>query len=172
MTTKTNPLAIPEPVSARVHMPAENQSASSTAKSSKSQSGTKPVAEPKHPKVNKAEWCMVVAQDGEYPTLEIFPDIDALTKRMRALEGKDANVFPFFGVPVPFTTGPNRFLELPDGQPHPVFDISRYGKFVADPQATLVLDPSYHLAADDLGDEFPKSAVVDHRPTVADADNG
>jgi hypothetical protein len=115
---------------------------------------------------------MVVMQDGEYPTLEIFPNIDALTKRMRALEGKDVNVFPFFGIPVPFTAGPHRFLELPGGQPHPVFDVSRYGKFLPDPQATLTIDPGYHLADDEDRDAFPKSAVVDHRPTVAEADAG
>jgi hypothetical protein len=172
MTTKTNPHATPERVSTQVHIPAEKQSASSTAKSSKSQAGTKPVATPSHPVVDKAEWCLVVCAEGEFPTLEIFPNIDALTKRMRALEGQDVNVFPIYGIPVAFTAGPNRFLQLPDGKPHPVFEFSRYGKFVPDPNAMLSVDPSYHLAADDLRGMAPQSAVVDHRPTVAGAAGG
>jgi hypothetical protein len=172
MTTKTNPFSMPEPVSAQVQRPVEKQSASSTAKSSKSQAGSKPVAAPKHPKVDKAELCMVVVPDGDFPTLEIFPNIDALTNRMRALEGQEVSVFPFFGVPVPFTAGPNRFLQLSDGQPHPVFDFSRFGKFVADPQAMLPVDPSYSLAADDLQGMARQSAVIDHRSTVAEAAGG
>jgi hypothetical protein len=172
MTTKTNRLAVPEALMAQVPTPAEKQSASSTAKSSKSQAGTKSVAAPKHPQVDQAEWCLVVVPDGEYPTLEILPNIDALTKRMLALEGQDVSVFPIFGVPAPFTAGPNRFLELPDGQPHPVFEFSGYGTLVPNPSATVRIDPTYFLGPNRLRDGFPKTAVVDHRPTVAEAGAG
>jgi hypothetical protein len=193
MTTKTKTKAgeLPGPGSARFPMPTE-ESWPQTAKdargkaldglesafqpSAATESGQRhahaPNAAPKHPQVDQAEWCLVVVPDGEYPTLEIFPNIGALTNRMRALEGDEANVFPFFGVPAPFTAGPNRFLELPDGQPHPVFDVSPYGKFVPDPQATLAVDPTYFLGPYGLRDGFPKTAVVDHRPTVAEAGAG
>jgi len=171
MTTKTNS-ATSKPEAAQGPMPAENRSANTTAKSSKSQAGAKPIATATHPVVDRAEWCLVVCENGEYPTLEIFPDIDAMTKRLRALEDKDATAIPFFGIPVPFTPGPYRFLRLPDGKPHPVVELSRYGKFVPDPQATLPIDVSYQLGPDMLGGTVSQSIVIDHRPAASEGQGG
>jgi hypothetical protein len=86
------------------------------------------IAAPRHPVVDKPEWCLVLSPDGDYPTLEIFPNVETLTKRMRVLEDQDVYAFPFFGIPIPFTAGPNRFLQLPNGEPYPVFVFSGYGK--------------------------------------------
>jgi hypothetical protein len=117
----------------------------------------------KHPVVTKAEYCLVVVPDGDAPTLEIFPDIASLARRLRSLEGQEFSVFPFFGIPMPFTAGPDRFLQLPEGQPYPLFDFAGYGHFVPNPNATLPVDDSYFMASGER-EERPDSAVVDHRP--------
>jgi hypothetical protein len=117
----------------------------------------------RHPVVDKPEFCLVVSPEADWPTLEIFPDIASLARRMRSLDGSESSVFPFFGIPVPFTAGPDRILQLPGGQPYPVFDFARYGQFVPNPNTTLPVDDTYLLARHEL-EGRPQSAVVDHRP--------
>lgn len=122
-----------------------------------------------HPVVDKPEFCLVVVPDGDVPALEIFLDVASLTKRLRSLDGEDCNAFPFFGVPMPFTAGPDRFLRLPAGQPHPIFDFSGYGQFVADSHSTVPVDSSYYLG-DARRVDGPAGTVVDHRPDAKPAD--
>jgi hypothetical protein len=122
-----------------------------------------------HPVVDKPEFCLVVVPSDDLPTLEIFADVASLTRRVRSLEGQESHVFPFFGVPLPFTAGSDRFLRLPDGQPYPIFDFSGYGQFVADSQSTFPADSSYFLGDDKLTDRS-SATVVDHRPAARPAD--
>ena len=191
MATKTKGGQLPGPGSARLPMPPEEscpdaakdargkaldglESASQPPAATEAVEGhdNVPNAAPRHPEVDKAEFCLVLSPDGEYPTLEIFPDIESLAKRIRTVEDRDVVAFPFFGVPIPFASGPNRFLQLPNGQPYPVFDFTGYGKFVPDPTVTLPIDLTYSLRSNALHDESPKAAVVDHRPKVAEAGGG
>jgi hypothetical protein len=126
-----------------------------------------PVTAPIHPVVTKPEFCLMVAPDGEWPFLEIYPDLGSLTNRLRGLEGADMSAFPFFGIPVPFTRGPNRFLQLPDGRPYPVHDFADFGTFVPNPTATLPIDTSYFIGPEDERRMAPDPAVIDHRPAIA-----
>ena len=126
-----------------------------------------PVTAPIHPVVTKPEFCLIVAPDGEWPLLEIYPDLGSLTKRLRGLEGAYMSVFPFFGIPVPFTRGPNRFLQLPDGRPHPVYDCAGFGTFVPNPTAALPIDTSYYIGPENERSMAPEPAVIDHRPAKA-----
>ncbi|HEV3304690.1 MAG TPA: hypothetical protein VG055_33875 [Planctomycetaceae bacterium] len=123
------------------------------------------VAEARHPVVTKPEYCMVVSPaDGTWPQLEIFPGVEAMAKRMRELEGREVIVFPFLGIPVPFTLGPSRFFQLPDGRPHPVFDCSEIGEFLPKPDASLPIDTAYYIGPDSLREDCAAPCVIDHRP--------
>jgi len=123
-----------------------------------------PVAAPKHPVVTKPEYCLILVRDGDWPVLEICADIESLTKRMRTLEGEHANAFPFLGIPIPYTRGPSRFIQLPNGEPYPVFDCSEIGTFVPKPSAKLPIDMTYFLGPDMGGDQCEEPTVIDHRP--------
>jgi hypothetical protein len=65
--------------------------------------------------VGMARYCMVEAVDGEWPTLRMFKTAEALAKRIGAMEGEDAVLWVYFGLPLQFTRGPQRYLLLPDG---------------------------------------------------------
>jgi hypothetical protein len=168
MSSKDHRTAVADQLAAEIDAFDSSSPSASTPPASESlhrqAAAAKHVAARKHPVVNMPEFCLVVAHDGDWPTLDIFSDVESLARRIRSLEGQQVNAFPFFGIPVPFTRGPDRFLQLPSGVPHPVFELSRYGKFVPDPQAMLPVDPSYSLAADERQGTAPQSAVVDHRP--------
>jgi hypothetical protein len=129
--------------------------------------GAEDVAGAKHPVVTKPEFCLILVRDGGWPVLEICGDVESLTKRMRALEGEHVSVLPFFGIPVPYTKGPGRFLQLPDGQPYPVFDCSEIGTFVPKPMATLPIDMSYFLGPDMGSNSNEEPTVIDYRPVGA-----
>jgi hypothetical protein len=131
------------------------------------ESASLPTTAPMHPKVTKPEWCMFVCPFGEFPSLVIYTSLEAMAKRLRTLEGQDMAVFPFYGVPVPFTRGPCRFLRLPDGQLRPLFDLSAFGTFVANPLSEPPIDSTYYLGPEELSDVAPPSAVIDHRPAIA-----
>jgi hypothetical protein len=66
------------------------------------------------PEERKPAFCMVVCLDGEVPTLETFHTAEELAERMQGLVSEDAYVFPFLGIPLPFTEAPTRVLFLPD----------------------------------------------------------
>jgi hypothetical protein len=151
--------------------PAEATEAAPSASPSLDGEGA-PAAAPTHPKVTKPEWCLLVFPEAQYPTLVIYPSLEAMAARLRTLVGRNMAVFPFYGIPVPFTQGPYRFLCLPNGQLHPLCDLSAYGTFIANPLKQPPIDCTYYLGAEDLSDLDPPSVVVDHRPVTADANAG
>jgi hypothetical protein len=55
------------------------------------------------------------AEDGEWAVMRLFKTPEQLARRLGELEGQDTVALPFYGVPLPFTKGPRRFLALPDG---------------------------------------------------------
>jgi hypothetical protein len=58
----------------------------------------------------------VECDNGEFATLRMFRDADGLAKYLGSVEGEDKIVWCFFGTPLRFTVGPQRYLMLPDGQ--------------------------------------------------------
>jgi hypothetical protein len=181
MTTNANGTARPQAVAARLRVPVEEEGADTrrvredfqqgrkavsrrSGKTTKSQPvAGESVSEAAFQSLANAALCLVVCPDGEYPRLEVFSAIEGLTERMRELEGEDVTAFPFYGVPLPFTRGPHRFVYLPNGQPYPVFDLSPFGKFVLNPTGKSPIDASYYLGPDSLRDAVPATAVIDHR---------
>lgn len=65
---------------------------------------------------NVPRFCLVESENGEWPRLRICNNAEALVKQMAAVEGKDMTVFPFYGIPLRFSKGPQRYLILPDGE--------------------------------------------------------
>lgn len=58
----------------------------------------------------------VESENGEFARLIMFKDADALAKYLGAAEGDDKVIWCFYGVPLRFTVGPQRYLMLPDGE--------------------------------------------------------
>lgn len=62
-----------------------------------------------------ARYCMFECMDGEWPVLREFKSVEGLVRRMVQLKDADMVVCPFFGIPLTFTQGPQRYLFLPGG---------------------------------------------------------
>ncbi len=56
----------------------------------------------------------VESDNGEFSTLRMFKDADALARYLGEVEGQDKVVWCFYGVPLRFTVGPQRYLMMPD----------------------------------------------------------
>lgn len=50
------------------------------------------------------------------PVMRIFPDPFLLVRRLVELDGQDVTVWMFYGVPLPLTKGPLRYLLLPGAE--------------------------------------------------------
>lgn len=61
-------------------------------------------------------YCLVESPDGGWATMRLFRTPEALAQRVGQLEGSDTVVWAVYGVPIPITTGMQRYLHLPDGQ--------------------------------------------------------
>lgn len=72
-------------------------------------------AEPE-PDVNEARYGIVECPDGEWAQIKLVRSVAALANRMSVLEGQDVVAWVFYGVPLQFTKGPQRYLRLPDGR--------------------------------------------------------
>lgn len=59
-------------------------------------------------------WCCVEVFSGEYPICRAFRSPEALAVYVGSLEGQDVAVWCFYGRPMQFTVGPQRYLLLPD----------------------------------------------------------
>lgn len=57
---------------------------------------------------------MIESHDGEYPRIYTYKTDAAVIKRMLDLDGQDVCVFPFFGIPVPFSRESPRIVFLPN----------------------------------------------------------
>jgi len=64
---------------------------------------------------NALRYCCVENTGEEEPVLRIFRTPEALARHLSKLDGGDVYVIPFLGVPLRFSGGPQRYLELPDG---------------------------------------------------------
>lgn len=61
-------------------------------------------------------FCLVEGRDGQWPVLRTFKSAEGLARRIGQLEGEDVILWPFFGVPLEFSKGGQRYLRLPDGE--------------------------------------------------------
>jgi hypothetical protein len=69
---------------------------------------------PKSTAKNKPNYCLVEADDGEWPKLHRFKSAVDMAKYIRKLEGRDVVIWPLFGVPLSISDGPQRYLILPN----------------------------------------------------------
>lgn len=60
-----------------------------------------------------ARYGLVESSDGEWARLYTFKSAHALAKRLQELEGSDSVVWCFYGIPLMFTRGPRRHIQLP-----------------------------------------------------------
>jgi|688.fasta_scaffold173006_4 hypothetical protein len=67
------------------------------------------------PNFTSIGYWIVECADGEAPKIKNVRTSVALAKYLSSAEGKDVYVFPFYGVPLPVTKGPQRYVYLPDG---------------------------------------------------------
>ena len=75
--------------------------------------GNLPEDESELPEGRGLGFCMIECEEGEFPALRIFRTLNGLVERIRSQDGKDIVVWPFLGIPLPFSKGPNRVLLLP-----------------------------------------------------------
>lgn len=61
-------------------------------------------------------WGIVEATDGEWAKMRLFKTADALARRVQELEGTDTVVWCFYGLPMPVSKGPQRYLTMPGGK--------------------------------------------------------
>jgi len=76
-----------------------------------------PEPEPPSTKVKAPapQYGLVEVVDGEWPTLTMSPTVAGMVNRIQALEGKDVVVWPFYGIPLALSEGPQRYVVLPNG---------------------------------------------------------
>lgn len=60
-------------------------------------------------------WGLFESHSGDYPVCRTFATPEELVRYMGSLETQDVAVRPFWGLPLRFTAGPQRYLFLPDG---------------------------------------------------------
>ena len=60
-------------------------------------------------------WGIVEATDGEWAKMRLFKTAEALARRVQELEGTDTVVWCFYGLPLPLSKGPQRYLTMPSG---------------------------------------------------------
>jgi hypothetical protein len=115
-------------------------------------------------------YCMVEAPDGEFPTLRLFHTLEGLVERLTNLDGQDVVVFPFFGTPLPISTGPNRFLLLPNDL---AVAITKQQQHVDLSEEDVTVEESGFLGPPALGIQAPEYFNNDDgkvRGTIDDSD--
>lgn len=77
-----------------------------------------PEAKDAQPDPDAAAACygLVECENGDWATIKLFKSVQGLGGRLAYLEGQDVVAWAFYGIPMQFTKGPQRFLMMPDGQ--------------------------------------------------------
>jgi hypothetical protein len=112
-------------------------------------------------------YALIEVPSGEWPVVRVFKSAEGLAGRVGMLEGEDVVVAPFYGVPLSFTKGPQRYLLLPDGQtaiqvpmyqggPCKLVDASLLGN--AEVQTDGFLGPPELSESSTVGDMLEKAA--------------
>lgn len=76
----------------------------------------RPVSPPVNADMGEVLFGLVECRDGEYPLMRIFRRAEDLARHLGTLEGEDVAVWAYYGIAMPFTAGPMRYLYLPDNQ--------------------------------------------------------
>lgn len=63
-----------------------------------------PAKPPSEPDDVTPRWCLCEMPEGGYPKIRIFHDLAGLCRHITRLEGEEISVWPFYGVPIRFTT--------------------------------------------------------------------
>ncbi len=58
---------------------------------------------------------IVECPDGGWGQMRMFKNAEGLARRLQQLEGTDTIVWCFYGIPLPLTKGPQRYLSMPNG---------------------------------------------------------
>lgn len=61
-------------------------------------------------------YCMVIAPDGELPSAVLYKTVEGLVRKIGELDGQDVAVWAFYGILLPITKGPQRYVLVQDGQ--------------------------------------------------------
>ncbi len=77
--------------------------------------GPAPATYEKPIKDSNQRFGLVECVDGEWPVTRTYKKPETLGRRLCELEGKDAVVSAFYGIPLAITKGPQRYLLLPGG---------------------------------------------------------
>jgi hypothetical protein len=85
---------------------------------------------------------LVELHDGQLPVLRVYSSAAALARRLQALQDQDVAVIPFYGKPLKFTKGPQRYLQLPDGNNVIMIPLVKGGPTTI-LEADLLHDPVY-----------------------------
>lgn len=72
-------------------------------------------AEELQPDATAGRFGLVETRGGEWGVMRLFKSLNGLASRIAALEGQDVVVHAFYGIPLPLTKGPQRYIFAPDG---------------------------------------------------------
>lgn len=111
------------------------------------------------------KYCVVEAHDGEWARVTVCGNAEAAARKLAELEGEDVVAWPFYGVPLAFTKGPQRCLTLADGLTAISLPLTPGGK-IHTLDATL-LDPANVQDDGYLGPQELAAAPAAPRPKKA-----
>ncbi len=110
-------------------------------------SGKTPDPSPKAEDLAAPSYCLIEANDGEWPIMRSFNNVKQLAARIRELEGRDVVVWAFYGVLLPLSAGPERYILLPgdkavsvplfDGGPVKIVDVATLDGITMEPSGYL-----------------------------------
>lgn len=96
-------------------------------------------------------WGIVEATDGEWAKMRLFKTAEALAKRVQELEGTDTVVWCFYGLPLPLSKGPQRYLTMPSGK-----QLMQVPLYEGAPTKLVDADLLPHLEAEEAGYVGPR----------------
>lgn len=114
--------------------------------------------------------CLVVVPDGEPPRLVQFRTWEGLADYLATLENTDTYAIPFVGTPAYFSTGPVRYVFLPDLVTAAAPSLGgRPARLVPAQELAVGVQEDFHLAfTRAVGPPWPKDPEQDATP-VSDA---
>ena len=102
------------------------------------------------PDERQPAYCLVICPDGSTPTVQTFYTSDELADFLKNVDGDDTYVFPFLGIPLPFTEAPTRVLFLPDNTAVPINAEGRVAIAHAGDADGVVIQDDYFMGAPEL----------------------
>lgn len=118
---------------------------------------------PVEPQVDEANarWGVVESTDGEWAQMRLFKSAEALARRVQQLEGTDTVVWCFYGIALPVTKGPQRYIVMPGGTQLiqvPVFEGGPTKVVDADLLGSVVFEEAGYVGPPELAESNPVTA--------------